>query len=372
MSDPRYAVWLQCALGQGGDLPVEILRRSGSFRAFYEGGREEWRLYGRLMKKQLERLEGTPIGDADQIIARCGRLGQRLLTLEDREYPERLRQIEDPPAVLYAAGRQLDFDRLLCITVVGTRDAGPSGVRVAMDLSRQLARAGVVIVSGGALGVDTAAHRGALQAGGRTVAVLGGGLDIRYLPENIPLRNQIKNDGELISEYPPGSPALGRHFPVRNRILSGLSLGTFVVQAGERSGALITARLALEQGRDVFAVPGNLEDDCSRGSNRLLRDGAKPVLEAADILEEYREWISTPRADEPDAPKREPPANREPLSREAGALLNALRTKPLSIDELSVAAGLSPREALAAVTELELEGRIEGLPGKQYRQPHSY
>lgn len=386
MTDLKYAVWLQCALGEGGVLPVQILRQFSSFRDFYEAGPREWKLCGLFHPKQLDKLEQTPVRDAEKILCRCESLGQIVLSLEDPAYPERLRQIPDPPAVLYLAGKLPDIDRRICIAVVGTRDATPTGIRVAMEFCSQMAKQGVVIVSGGALGMDTAAHKGALMVGGCTVAVLGCGLNTRYLAENLPMRQQIQIGGALVSEYPPDSPALGFHFPQRNRIISGLSLGTLVVEAGEKSGSLITARQALEQGRDVFAVPGSLLSYRSGGSNRLLRDGAKPVLEVTDILEEYRDFVpgQLPSAPQqisffqPQKPAgREDPAAERPaktpvfpdnLSPGALALFHALRPHPLPVDELAVSAHISAREVLSAVTELEMEGLIEALPGKQYRR----
>lgn len=390
MSELKYAVWLQQALGEGGALPAQVLRQFSSFRDFYEAGPQEWRLCGLFHLKQLDKLERTSLKNAEKILYRCETLGQTVLSLEDPVYPERLRQIPDPPAVLYLAGNLPDIDRRICVAVVGTRDATPTGIRVAMEFCSQMAKQGVVIVSGGALGMDTAAHKGALMVGGCTVAVLGCGLNTRYLAENLSMRQQIQIGGALVSEYPPDSPALGFHFPQRNRIISGLSLGTLVVEAGEKSGSLITARQALEQGRDVFAVPGSLLSYRSGGSNRLLRDGAKPVLEIADILEEYSDFAPgrLPQAAQqislfqPQNPAKRGATRRkqaakaaavpDSLSPEALALLRVLRPQPLPVDELAAEAHISAREVLSAVTELEMEGLIEALPGKQYRQANDF
>ncbi|MDD6175810.1 MAG: DNA-processing protein DprA [Firmicutes bacterium] len=387
MADSQYAVWLQCALGEGGTLPAQILRQFSSFRDFYEAGLQEWKLSGLFHQKQLDKLQQTPLNAAGKILSRCESLGQTVLSLEDPAYPERLRQIADPPAVLYLAGHLPDIDRRICIAVVGTRDATPTGIRIAMEFCSRMAKQGVVIVSGGALGMDTAAHKGALMVGGCTVAVLGCGLNTRYLAENRSMRQQIQIGGALVSEYPPDSPALGYHFPQRNRIISGLSLGTLVVEAGEKSGSLITARQALEQGRDVFAVPGSLMSYRSGGSNRLLRDGAKPVLEVSDILEEYRDFApGQPPAQSSlfapaDRAERQKPGPQQPvgtadlpdgLSPAAQALFGVLSSQPVPVDELAAAAKISAREALGAVTELEMEGLIEALPGKQYRRANEF
>ncbi len=207
-----------------------------------------------------------------------------MVSIQDRCYPEGLKQIYDPPLVLYVKGKLISDEKM--VAVVGSRKATGYGLEVARKLSYELVSSGITVISGMARGIDSAAHKGALEGGGRTVAVLGCGTDTVYPPENRRLMKQIEKNGAVISEYPPGTPPLPRNFVARNRIISGASMGTVVVEAGERSGSLITAGYALEQGRDVFAVPGNIDSEVSRGTNKLIKDGAKVVASVNDILEE--------------------------------------------------------------------------------------
>lgn len=221
--------------------------------------------------------------------ATAQRLGLRILTMQDADYPARLRGIFEPPCLLYVKGTLPAFDEEVAVAMVGTRACTPYGTQSAEKIAYGLAKQGALVVSGAARGIDSAAHRGALRAGGVTVAVLGNGLDVVYPEENAGLYRDIAATGALLSEYPPGTAAEGWHFPIRNRIISGLCLATVVVEAPlERSGALITANTALEQGRDVFAVPGPIDASASRGCNRLIADGAGLVSESWDILREYQ------------------------------------------------------------------------------------
>ena len=217
----------------------------------------------------------------------CARDGQFLLTMDDAGYPARLRNIYDPPLLLYGKGSLPLFDDEVAVTVVGTRDCTPYGVRAASQLGYELARQGALLVSGMAKGIDGEALKGALRAGGFTAAVLGGGADVVYPAANRRLYEDIAATGVILSEYPPGTEPKGDHFPVRNRLLSALSLATVVVEAPEKSGALITAATALEQGREVFAVPGPFDAPKSRGCNALIREGAGLVCEAWDVLSFY-------------------------------------------------------------------------------------
>lgn len=385
MEERVYWIWFQHALGFSTVLPWRIRQVYPSLKAFYEAGVREWRLSGLLRPTHVEKMEATPLAVAEETGRRCEELGYRVFTPDCEDYPERLRNIACPPPVLYAAGVWPDFDREVCVAAVGTRTATPYGLHIASRLGYALAKAGAVVVSGGALGVDTAAHRGALLADGRTVAVLGCGINTRYLVENIPLRRQIAQKGAVISEYPPDTPAIARHFPLRNRILAGLCLGTVVVEADQKSGSLITARQALEEGRDVFAVPGSLMSKNSAGANSLIQSGAKPVACAQDILEEYDALfpgtLKMEGAAEPlggpgiikaaaapctQTAKPEPETPPEGLSPDAMALWNRLSARPQGIDELAAGAGLPANRALAALTELELSGNVTPLPGKRY------
>lgn len=250
-----YWVWLQHALGAGSSKQNRILTGYRTLSDFYAAGMEGWLLEGYFTHSELEKLNSFSASDAAALIEYSEKIGQRVVTPECNGYPELLRHIHNPPCALYVKGTLPDFSEAVSISVVGTRKATATGIATAHSFSFELAKQGAVVVSGGALGIDTAAHKGALQAGGKTVCVLGCGIDFNYLISNVSLRAAIANSGAVVSEYPPHTQAANSNFPIRNRIISGLSLGTLVVEAAGRSGSLITADYALEQGRDVFAVP---------------------------------------------------------------------------------------------------------------------
>lgn len=287
MDNKIYYVWMQRVFGAGSRKAGDVLERFGSPSAFALAGEHEWRLSGLFSEKELARIKSTPLTFAEDVIDRCEKTNQQIIVFEDERYPIRLKRLVDAPLVLYVSGTLPNIDDEVAIAVVGTRSATPYGHNTAFRLSYRLAECGALVVSGGALGIDSDAHRGALQAGGRTIAVLGCSIDYPYLSANAGLRRIISEHGALISEYPPQTAPSRASFPIRNRLISGLALGTVVVEASAKSGSLITADHALEQGRDVFAVPGNIMSAAYAGSNRLLRDGAKPVFSAADILSEY-------------------------------------------------------------------------------------
>ena len=282
-----YGVWLQQALGEGSRRVPQLLEYFGSCKAIYEADEQEIRLSGILDPRELPRFLGTPLDMAEEIVEACHRLGYSIIIPDDEEYPTRLRNIPDYPAALYICGTLPDIDDEACVAMVGTRRASRYGYTTATAIAKDLAACGVIIISGCARGIDTAAHQGALLSGGRTIAVLGCGINTHYNMENEGLRKVISTSGALISEYPPGSPPLSYHFPIRNRLISALSLGVIVVEAGAKSGSLITANLALEQGKDIFSVPGQLNSYLSKGTNRLIFDGAVPIESAADVLDEY-------------------------------------------------------------------------------------
>lgn len=282
-----YGVWLQQALGEGSRKVTELLEYFGSCKGVFDADEQEIRLSGILGTKELPRFLDTGIDVAEEIVEACDRLGYGIMTPDDETFPERLRCIAGCPAAMYISGKLPDIDDEVCIAMVGTRSASQYGYSTAKLIARDLAAAGAVIISGCAKGIDTAAHQGALIAEGRTIAVLGCGINARYNMENKSLRQVISSTCAVISEYPPGSPPMTFHFPIRNRIISALSLGVIVVEAGMKSGSLITANAALEQGKDVFAVPGRIDSSQSEGSNRLIYDGAIPINSAEDVLTEY-------------------------------------------------------------------------------------
>ena len=288
------------------------------------------------------------------------RAGARLLLREDDEYPAPLRTIPDPPPFLLARG-EVRAEDALALAIVGSRHATAYGVAVAERLAAELAARGVTIVSGLARGIDTAAHRGALAAGGRTIAVLGCGVDVCYPPENRRLVGRVLERGALLSQFPMGTPALARHFPLRNRTIAGLALGTIVVEAAERSGALITAGHAGELGREVFAVPGPVTSELSRGANRLIQDGAKLVQCWEDVVAELPEvWRRCLR----EAPGVAVPAGAPEGDEER--VLALVGGDPVHIDQVIERSGVSSGRTAAVLLSLELKRWVRLLPGQHY------
>ena len=297
--------------------------------------------------------------DVDEELAVCRASNISILLESQPEYPDLLRQIYDPPAVLFVRGKLLPQDGL-ALAIVGTRHATQYGLRQAERLSGSLARAGLTIVSGLARGIDAAAHRGALAAGGRTVAVLAGGVLKIYPPEHEKLAEEVLAQGGLLSEAPTRSELQGGMFPQRNRIISGLSLGVLVVEAGDRSGALITARQAMEQGREVFAVPGHVDDRSSRGCHRLIRDGAKLVETADDVLEELGPLF-----------KPTPGQDGQVVHHPGELLLNELEqqilavigSEPMLIDEIIAESGLPAAQVVSTINVLEMRRMVRRQGG---------
>ena len=287
-------------------------------------------------------------------------------TWHEPEYPARLRQIHDMPPVIYVKGTLKPEDEI-SLAVVGTRKATTYGREVTREFVRDLVPAGLTIASGLALGIDSVAHHAALQAGGRTIAVLGSGVDIIYPTKNVDLSREIADNGALISDYPIGIPPLKEHFPRRNRIMSGISLGTLVIEGAEKSGALITARQALDQNREVFAVPGSALAERSRGPNLLIQRGeAKLVLHAEDILQE----LNMPQGDK----QLNLPSTPEPVDEEQAAVLRLLSHSPVHIDEIYRASGMSMPEVSSTLTMLELNDLVRQVGGMRYtltREAHA-
>lgn len=303
------------------------------------------------------RRDPDALRDAERELERARRAGLRILLCSDSRYPRLLRRIPEPPPILYQAGPWEADDRPM-VAVVGTRRPTAYGRSVAERLGRELARLGAVVVSGMARGIDSAAHKGALAEGGTTVAVLGGGADVCYPPEAAPLYRAMRERGGVLSEQPPGSEPRRENFPERNRIISGLCHGVVVVEAGERSGTLITVTHATVQGREVFAVPGPVTSPMSKGPHRLIRDGACLVQRGRDVLEELGFL----------APE-EGPLDRTAvtgLSPEELRLLGWMGTGVHSPDDLVAASGMTAPEVQACLTMLEIRGAIRRLPDGQY------
>jgi len=287
--------------------------------------------------------------------------GATILLCTDREYPPLLRQISGAPAALYVLG-SVESLASAQLAMVGSRHATPAGCSTARDFAAWFARAGLTVTSGLAEGIDAASHAGALAAGGLTVAVCGSGLDRVYPAGHAALAARIRAHGALLSEFPPRTPPLRQHFPRRNRIISGLSLGTLVVEAARRSGSLITARLAADAGREVFAIPGSIHSPLARGCHQLIKQGAKLVEEAADVISELK--ISFPK--EPLTTSRSEPARAGALDKEYEMLLDALDFAPTTIDGLVARTHLPTESVASMLLILELEGRVAALPGGRY------
>lgn len=398
-----YWIWLQRTLGYGSPKIKEIAAAYPNIEDFYRASLEEKRLCAQFTPAQENAFLKEALQNSQAVIDRCVTLNYNIITFDDERYPKRLKEIYNPPCVLYTDGTLPELDEYLCIAVVGTRTATREGVRTAFTMASGLANAGAVVISGGALGIDCASHRGVLQAGGVTVCVLGCGIDYPYLMENAQMRKLIAGRGAVISEYPPGTKPLARNFPMRNRIISGLSNGVLVVEAGEKSGSLITVDLAIEQNRDVFAVPGSITNTVCKGSNNLIKQGARTVTSFTDILEEYlgvddlppeepvsvqaeneickvptatsRVQASTPdkrqaaahnEIDTPD--RKEKQIELKQLSQDAQTVYAALATAeiPVHIDALAVNTKLTVGRALTALLELELSGLVRQAPGRRY------
>ena len=388
MAALKYWVWLTTLPGLGQRTKLQLLEHFASPEEIYFAPEEELLLAEGVTKTQCALLADKSLDRAEKVLEDCAKDGQFLLTMDDAAYPARLRNIYDPPLLLYGKGSLPLFDEEVAVTVVGTRSCTPYGVKAASELGYELAKQGALLVSGMAKGIDGEALRGALRAGGFTAAVLGGGADVVYPAANRRLYEDIAATGVILSEYPPGTEPRGEHFPVRNRLLSALSVATLVVEAPERSGALITAATALEQGREVFAVPGPSDAPMSRGCNGLIREGAGLVCEAWDVLSfyesRYPHKLRLLRAKLPPLPKgapetesgepakpveEAPPAPALPvldISQDPGgltddqiAVLSVLHTDiPTLTDDAAILADLPVRRVLSALTVLEIDGYV--------------
>ena len=319
-----------------------------------------------------EVLDGLYSQEVAQGVARAldwaQRPGHALVALDHPAYPKPLLEISDPPALLYAVGR-LELLGQPALAVVGSRNATAQGARNAQAFARALSDSGLTIVSGLALGVDAAAHRGGLEGRNSTIAVLGTGVDVVYPPGNAALAREIASRGLLVSEFALGSPATKQNFPRRNRVISGLTLGTLVVEAALSSGSLITARAALEQGREVFAVPGSIHSPLSKGCHSLIKSGAKLVESAEDVLSE----LGALQSGGASLPVRDgvSPAATIPQSAGHSPLLEQMGFDPVDIDSLCARAGLSAQQVSAELLRLEMAGQVAALPGGLYQRLHS-
>lgn len=377
----KYWIWLSELLGPAARTD-EVLSAFPEPHKLFESSEKERMLAGVFTKAQIEKLRKKSLDSALNNIALCEKNGWHVVVPGDKYYPRWLRQIPDMPLVLYVDGDPGSLCSEIMLGIVGTRNPCYESVAITRRVSHDLCKGGATVISGGALGVDSAAHEGALDADGRTVCVLGCGLGTRYLISNAPMRRRITENGAVISEFAPFSDASRFTFPKRNRIISGMSLGVLVVEAGEKSGSLITAECARWQGRDVFAIPGSVLSSAYAGANRLIRDGARAVTSAGDILmcyqEAYPELIdfnamgdTTLRAEEiltkgaksQSVQKKECPQTLDPDSK---AVYNLFKDEPLHPDDICAESGMPPSKVITALMTLEIEGLIEQTEGKNY------
>ena len=405
MSNLKHWIWLTRRKGIAGQATVQILEHFGSPEQVHAADRAAYETMGGLSDSAVRSLLDKSLNDADRILGDCDRLGIRLLTLQDSTYPERLAAIHQPPLVLYWKGRQIAFDEEMAIAMVGAREATPYGVDIASRLSIELTRRGALVVSGMAQGIDAASVRGALKAGGPVVSVVAGGLDRVYPWYHKDLYEDVAAVGALISEYPPGTEHKGSHFPIRNRILSGLSVGVVAVECARSGGTLITIGHAMDQDREVFAVPGPVGAPMSEGTNRLIQTGsAKLIMDADDVLCEFEhrfpgklrrtdplppetaeqrlEGITPPTVEK--RPRALPQDKRQPKIQEKAEYLRwpdckdkltddqrdvllALDGGAARADDLVERTQIPARRVLSALTLLQIQGYVSEESGKRFQ-----
>ena len=396
MTDLKYWLWLTLSLHQQSRKVTALLEKFDTPLDVYNAKEADFFGIENLTTRDIKTLCNKSLKYAQKVMDDCRKKGIRIMTFDSEYYPKKLANIFDPPYVLYVkSAKRIDLNKELTIAMIGTREMTKYGRVAAIGLANDLALAGVTIVSGMARGIDGASLSGALRAGGKTIAVLGCGADIAYPPEHDKMMEQIAQTGMVITEYPPGSPPLPQHFPVRNRIISGLCSGTVVVESPASGGSLITASLALEQGRDVFAVPGNINSQYSDGANELIRNGAHLISSALDIISEYRDEyinifekaVNTEheravfdfREDGAEKAKEqtiinEPEPARPVLSNEIFCslpdnekqIVDALGVVPMHADILLDKTKLSVQELNAALTMLEMKGIVRQHAGRHF------
>lgn len=358
MNDPIYELWLTTLEGLGLKNQLKLLELFGNSQNIFEQPKmslmESFQILDKLSKKASEMILRRDLGSAYKIMEENMRLDIHVVTIRDENYPQRLLNIWDPPIVLYYKGDIQEKDKD-AVAIVGARKATPYGKWVSEGLGKKLAEYDVTVISGMAYGIDSASHMGALAGGGRTIAVLGCGPDICYPPSNRKLMASIIENGAIISEFPPGTPPMAGNFPRRNRIISGMASCLIVTEAGLNSGSLITAECALEQGKEVFAVPGNINSIYSIGTNKLIKDGATPLIRIADIISELGLQSGKEKDDFP----------TEKLGRDELIIYEALKELGYTTtDALCKKTMKTVSEVHALVTILEIKGIVETAQGK--------
>ena len=356
MNDKRYWVGFNLVKGIGAVRLQALCNHFGDLALAWQAPADALQAAG-LSPKLAERVAQVRAGvDLDKYLTKVMAQGIEILTWDDELYPPRLKEIDQPPPVLYVRGA-LTTEDSWAVAVVGTRRVSAYGRQVAEEIASFLAANGVTVVSGLARGVDAIAHQSALKAGGRTIAVLGCGVDRIYPPEHVQLAEKMMASGALISDYAPGTPPDASNFPPRNRIISGLSMATVVVEAGETSGALITAQFAIDQGREVFAVPGNILAPQSKGTNRLIAQGARPMLSVRDLLD----VLNLTRVTEQRLVRKALPTDETEKK-----LMSVLTHEPLHMDEIRNQTGLPIERVSATLVMMELKGMVRQVGGLNY------
>lgn len=374
----KYLVWLQAVLKEGSNKAVELLEHFGNAQNIYNQRNAKLKELKVLSPAEMKRAKEITLEEIETVLKRCRDNSIKTVGLYDDNYPDSLLHIKNPPLVLYIKGELPDFNSLPSICIVGPRDVSAFGEKSAYSLAFRLSKAGIIVVSGGAKGADAAAHIGALKSGGKTVAILPCGILNGYLKENAHLREVISKSGCLISEYMPDTAVMKSSFNVRNRLLAALTHSTVVVEAKEKSGALITASYACEYGKELFVIPGNPTLKEYKGSNALLRDGARPLLDTSDIFGEYlgkfadkmdieRAYKKTETKKSPEKSKKDIKKLLTGLSKTAEMLYNSLNKQKFSADDL-LSLGLSDDELISSLTELEMEHLIKAAPGGLYEK----
>lgn len=360
MDAKRYWIGFTLVKGIGAVRFQRLLERFGDAETAWRAAPADLAAAG-LGLKMIERLAAVREKvDLSLIWDQIHTKGIQVLTWMDDDYPHRLKEIEQPPPVLYLRG-ELSAEDSWAVAIVGTRRATPYGRQVTEEIATYLAANGVTVVSGLARGVDAIAHNAALRAGGRTLAVLGSGVDRIYPPENRAMAEQIIHHGAVLSDYVPGTPPESSNFPPRNRIISGLSMAVIVIEAGETSGALITAEFAAEQGREVFAVPGNILAPQSKGTNKLIQRGALPLLSASDIMQA----LNLTRVGQHKAARKALPADEVEAK-----LLETMGEEPLHVDEIRAQTGLPVEKVSATLVMMELKGMVRQVGNMHYVAVH--
>ena len=360
MIDKRYWIGFNLIKGIGAVRMQALIGHFGDLEAAWKAAPIELARAG-LGRKLIERiLQAREQVDLEKLWARIEAQGIKILTWEDEAYPQRLKEIEQPPPVLYIRGEYLPDD-LFAVAIVGTRRITPYGRQITEELAAYLAANRITVISGLARGVDAMAHQTALKAGGRTIGVLGSGVDKIYPPEHRALAEKMTEHGAIISDYAPGTPPDASNFPPRNRIISGLSLAVVVIEAGETSGALITAEFAAEQGREVFAVPGSILAPQSKGTNKLIQHGALPLLSVHDLMQA----LDLTRMGEHKAARKAIPSDET-----EARLMNVLSEQPLHVDEIRNQTELPIEKVSATLALMELKGMVRQVGGMNYVAVH--